>query len=130
MIFYQLSIRWPEAKRYLVIGEELFEGGSGWEVSERRDDSEDKTFHIWSQKWTLVLYRPKPAAQKHRDIQQWINSVNCISQDAIHHQQNHIQSLICILTKALIRRVTVNSAGVSHFSHVHYSPSTISLKYK
>lgn len=125
MIFYQLSIRWPEAKRYLVIGEELFEGGSGWEVSERRDDSEDKTFHIWSQKWTLVLYRPKPAAQKHRDIQQWINSVNCI-----HHQQNHIQSSICILTKALIRRVTVNSAGVSHSSHVHYSPSTISLKYK
>ncbi len=59
-------MRWPEARQYLVIGEELFKRGSGWEVSERCDDSEDKTFHILSHKWTLVLYRPKPAAQKHK----------------------------------------------------------------
>lgn len=64
--FTCFSTKRSEDKQYLVIGEELLQCCSGWEVSERCDDSEDKTFHIRSQKWTLVLNRPKPAAQKRK----------------------------------------------------------------
>lgn len=42
-----------------MIGEEVFKMSSGWEVGERCDDSEQKTFYIWSHDRAAVFYRPE-----------------------------------------------------------------------
>lgn len=61
------------SRRYLVAGEELLQRGSGREVRERRDDSENEAFHVQSHERTFVLYRAKPAAKRQR----WIKKGNC-----------------------------------------------------
>lgn len=62
-VYKQVNTR---EQQYLVIGEEIFERGCGWEVRQRRDDSEDKTLQVWSHKRTLVLYGSKPARKTAR----------------------------------------------------------------
>lgn len=65
---------WRRNLQYLVTGEELFKCGSWRQVRQRRDDSEDETFHIRSHKWALVLYRTEPAGQK-QIMDQWSDSL-------------------------------------------------------
>lgn len=64
-------IKQPEAIGYLMLGQEVSEMRSGREVSQWCDDSEGKTFNIWSHKRSSVLDWPKPAATEatHEQLQ-------------------------------------------------------------